>query len=563
MGISRRNIFKWTLSATLVSLFTGSRLLAQTSGSTEHDRQKEIASDDSSSDNNTSVVNRSDEVNSNQKTLIVDTFSSIKTLSKTSQSRIQTRGHHILGVGSAIYIKDSTHGVPSTGNEYKIYDSGGDGWVLDKQQKIDAKMFGLVGHGKDDIDETEVFSNILQLSSQLGIKINFSKGIKGYYLLGQVLVPDKTNLEFDENVQIKARDDLKQGHDQKESFEVLFRFLNTSGALWKCNGAKFYYDKSEYDGEHNHIFMFDGASDIFLHDPNAFSSAGDGYYVGGRFSTKKHCQNIHLIRPLASKPRRNCLSVISCDGLYVYDYNFEGAGQNGHNSSGPCAGIDVEPETYTDALNLNFYNGVTKNSLRPGAVISLTKLQPSVKVNITFENPTSINDSRGFELTRVKENHQGLVKLINPTVVKSRYASYHGLNCAADGVLFEMINPVAIDPSTSMDEKYCGGAAYYFNNYNDGSKADIYPQKIGAVKIVNPAIKFVDSTDKPAYCVRCSVITASIRKVSNIQIDNVTVINPQFKKTDYSKDVFNISAPSGVRYKTFQNVHFEMQSKYQ
>ena len=562
MSTSRRRIFKWVLTASSLSALSNFKLFAAS-----------IKKDDVSSEkNDAGKNNKYDECqtlgHNNKKkndinTLVIDNFNCLKMGSYKKHDRVRTLGYQTTGVGSAIYVKDNSKSQPSSGNEFKLYDADGNGWLLDKQQKIDAKMLGLVGYGDNIIDETLCFSKILSYSSQYGVKIYIPAGENGYYLLGQIIVPDNTNLEFSTDVQIKARDDLKQAHNQDEAFEVLFRFHNTIGAEWRCNKAKFFYNKKKYSGEHNHIFMFDGASDITIYDANAVMSAGDGFYIGGRFSNLKHCSNIKLIRPSAYQPRRNCLSVISCDKLYVEEYSFQEAGVNGHNSSGPCAGIDVEPEDYTDALNLKFSHGVTKSNLRPGTVISLTKLRPEIVVNISFFKPSSYYDSRGFELTRVNELHKGKVQLINPLVVKSRYASYHGLNCAAGGVLFEIIDAIAVDPSISTDEKYCGDSVYYFNNYNDGSKKDIYPQKIGAVRLVNPSIKYVNSQNKPDYCVRCCVTSDSIGKVNNIQIDNVSVINPLFKNSDYQNDVFNVSAPSRVNYNPFLNIHFQMYSAYQ
>ncbi len=493
---------------------------------------------------------------------VVENFHMLKLISGVESVHIKTEGHHITGVGSATYSRDYTYGEPSTGDERKFFDADGDGWILDRSQRIDAKMFGMVGYGDNVTDETAAFVKALSFSSDTGIKVDISRGEYGYYLLGQVYIPDNTNLEFSSDSVIKARDDLKQEHNTTESFEVLFRFQDTKGATWKCNGARFFYDKTKYSGEHNHVFMFDGASDIFIHDPNAQMAGGDGYYVGGRFSVSKHCENIHLFRPKAFKPRRNCLSLISCNGLYVHDHDFQSAGIDGNNSSGPCAGIDVEPETYTDALMARFYNGQTRNNLRQGTVFAMTKLPAGVVVDIQMDSPKSYSDSRGFECTRVNARNRGLIRLINPIAEKCRYSSFHSINSSSAGILYELLRPLAIDPSTSTDNQHGGGAPYYFNNYNDGSVEDVYPQKFGGIRLVSAAVKFVTSDVRPDYCVRVKLNAANINAVTDIQADNIEIIDPLFRKTDFVVDCLNFTAPSALTYNPLLDVRFAALSDY-
>lgn len=488
---------------------------------------------------------------------VVDSFSDVKNLSGITSYLIKTRGHHIYGVGSAGYLKDGSTGEPSSGDESKTFDADGNGWILDQSQKIDAKMFGLIGFGDNQTDETDAFLKMLNYSSNYGVKVSVPVGEYGYYLLGEIYVPDNTYVKFSPQAVFKARDDLRQTFTNTSPFEVLFRFSDTKGAIWHCNRARMYYDKSKYSGEHNHIFMFDGASDLFIYDPFCQDAGGDGFYVGGRFSTSRHCTNIHLFRPYSSQARRNNLSVTSCDGLFVYNYDFRSAGINGGNPSGPCAGIDVEPETYTDALRARFYGGRTQDNLRQGMVFAMTKLPAGVVVDIQVEDPYSYSDSRGFEFTRLKADHSGVIRLVEPIAEKSRYASFHGINSASTGILCEMIYPLAIDPSVSTDAQNGGGAAYYFNNFNDGSPEEIYPQKFGGIRLISPAIKYFSSVTRPNYCARVNITSSTINDVSNIQADNVEIKTPLFKRTDYAVDCFNVTVPSGVGYNPVLNITFD------
>ncbi len=499
----------------------------------------------------------------NEKILyVINDFEAIKTLSGIDTNIIRTRGHHIFGVGSALYQKDASTGIPSSGDESKVFDADGNGWTLDQGQIIDAKMFGLVGFGDNQTDETSAFIKMLTYSSNHGIKVSVPEGEYGYYLLGEVHVPDNTYVEFSPQAVIKARDDLRQTFKNTVPFEVLFRFSDTKGANWHCNRARMYYDKSKYSGEHNHIFMFDGASDLFIHDPFCQDAGGDGFYVGGRFSTAKHCTNIHLFRPYSSQARRNNLSVTSCDGLFVYSYDFRSAGINGGNPSGPCAGIDVEPETYTDALRVRFYDGRTQDNLRQGMVFAMTKLPEGVIVDIQVENPYSYSDSRGFEFTRLKAIHNGVIRLVAPVAEKSRYASFHSINSSATGILCEIICPLAVDPSISTDAQNGGGAAYYFNNFNDASPEEIYPLKFGGIRLVSPAIKYMAATSRPNYCVRVNITSSTINEVENIQADNIEIKAPLFKRSDYAVDCLNVTVPSGLNYNPVLNIIFDSEYDY-
>lgn len=493
---------------------------------------------------------------------VIDDFESIKLLSGIDATIVKTQGHHIAGVGSALYLNDASTGVPSSGDESKVYDADGKGWVLDQSQSINAKMFGLVGFGDNQTDESVAFLKMLEYSSVYGVTVFVPEGEYGFYLLGEIVIPDNTSVEFSPQAVIKARDDLRQTFTSTSPFEVLFRFNDTRGAIWHCNRARMYYDKSKYSGEHNHIFMFDGASDLFIYDPFCQDAGGDGFYVGGRFSTSRHCTNIHLFRPYSSQARRNNLSVTSCDGLFVYNYDFRSAGINGGNPSGPCAGIDVEPETYTDALRARFYDGRTQDNLRQGMVFAMTKLPAGVIVDVQVENAYSYSDSRGFEFTRLKAIHNGIIRLIGLVAEKSRFASFHGINSASSGILCEIISPLAVDPSVSTDAQNGGGAAYYFNIFNDGSPEEIYPQKFGGIRLVSPAVKYISSTTRPNYCARVNITASVINDVSNIQADNVEIKSPLFKKTDYAIDCFNVTVPSGVDYNPVLNVTFDSGNDY-
>lgn len=494
---------------------------------------------------------------------ITSDFKQAMKMSNIKQNLILTTG--VSGVGRAVYVRNNLKGKPSSGSVSEFYDANGNGWWLDiSMGPISSTTFGLIG---DESDETEKIIEALNFSSSRKHPIRIcTQSIGRYYLFGQVIVPNDTQVIWDANVRVKARDDLKQSHiSTANSFEVLFRFQDTINAKWWCNGFEAFYDKTKYSGEHNHIFMFDAAENIYIYDAYALESAGDGFFISGRFSSKRaYCKNINLINPVAIKSRRNGLSVTSVDGLYVWNYHFSESGIDGANPSGPCAGIDIEPEAYTKFIKCRFYGGVTDKNLRQGTVFAFAKLLPTVEVDIEFNSPHSSFDSRGFEFFRGSEGQVGLIRINSPLIKNSRYSAIRALNWSANGVTVKVDSPIAVNPNTTGSTQgiTSGSAAYYLVAYNDGGKSrDLFPQSIGGIQFIKAKIIYTDENlVKVNYGFRGNIVDSTIIEKetntilrSNITIDNTTLANPDFGSPGsyFLLEPWYLSSPTGLTYNPY------------
>src|SRR5690606_21696277 len=135
---------------------------------------------------------------------------------------------------------------------------------------INIRDFGVIGNSKN---ETIGFQKAL--NSAVGKVLYIPKQSGSYYLTRQLKVPSNTTLIFDSEVIMKSTDDLIQ---QAPKFEAFFRIEAATNVKINGNNALFRMNKAAYKGEHNHIFMINGSTNVILENVRANNSGGDGIY---------------------------------------------------------------------------------------------------------------------------------------------------------------------------------------------------------------------------------------------------------------------------------------------
>ena len=154
-----------------------------------------------------------------------------------------------------------------------------------------------------------------------------------------------------------------------------------------------------------------GGTDIEIYNANVSNCWGDGIYIANA------AKNITLYSPYVDNNRRNGISVVSANGVKIY--NMLASNTNG---TSPMAGIDIEPNHNTDVIdNILVQDPVTFNNKDKGVQLVLKSLAgtASKNVNVDIVNHQDIhsNYGMGFYLGSKKAGAlpvQGNIRIVNP-----------------------------------------------------------------------------------------------------------------------------------------------------
>lgn len=299
--------------------------------------------------------------------------------------------------------------------------------------------FGAIGKGTD---ETYKIQRALNAASGKTLYIPKQQG--KHYLSGQLLIPSNTVIFFEKGVVFLANDDLKQDIRKAES---LFRFEGSENVVFDGNGAVFKMNKEKYSSEFNHIIMINGAKNVTVKNVNAIGAGGDGFYIGAAWTKRIASENIKFYNCVAQNNRRQGMSVISVDGLYVENCEFLDT-----QGALPEAGVDIEPGQPNYILNkIHFKNCVAKgNNGRGFQVVLIKSGAESNSVDITFENCRAIGNDIGFSNRYFAEGSRGVVRMINCISENSRGPGFWEGSCAASGAAKEYNNCIAINNGVNL-----------------------------------------------------------------------------------------------------------------
>ncbi|WP_222867730.1 right-handed parallel beta-helix repeat-containing protein [Sphingobacterium phlebotomi] len=315
---------------------------------------------------------------------------------------------------------------------------------------INLRDFGVIGNGKN---ETVGFQKALNAAVGKVLFIPKQKG--SYYLTRQLLIPSNSTLVFESGTIVQATDNLKQSH---ANFEALFRIQNADNVIIKGNSALLRMNKSAYKGEHNHIFMINGSSNVTINNVKANNSGGDGFYIGAYKTKRRFSENIKIRNVSADNNRRQGISVISARNLIVEDCEFSNS-----NGALPEAGVDVEPSLPSDIIEqVRFINCIAKGNNAWGFCVALIKADNTSKpVDIIFENCKAIDNKVGFTNRYFSEASSGLVRFIDCVAENSHEAGFWEVACAASGAAKEYNRCITINSNigstaTDMYRQYAG-----------------------------------------------------------------------------------------------------------
>lgn len=400
-------------------------------------------------------------------------------------------------------------------NTVKIYAKN----TIKKSDTISLMSFGVYGNGEDETKKIQQ-----ALNSSVGKILYIPKQKKSYYKIRQLIIPNNIKIICDPSVIFMGSDDLNQSI---ESFEVMFRFENSENVTFNGQGALFKMNKMAYYSEHNHIFMINGGQNINLQNLHIKDSGGDAIFVGAVRSKYNFSKNISILNCKASNSRRQGLSIISVDGLFVSESFF-----NNSNGTSPECGVDIEPKNHKDILTkIRIVNSKAIGNKKRGFLINLNRLNKQSKpVDIIFENCTADKNMEGFSNRQYREV-KGKIEFKNCISKNSIVSGFTESSCLASSVEKKYINCVVENSNTrgkKMNEYLFKGGFYL-----SGSKKDKY-EIIGNSQLINCKSIITSGSKKIDYGI---VIDNGGNEIGNIHLNNFTIKGGHKNKVYIDKKV--------------------------
>lgn len=241
-----------------------------------------------------------------------------------------------------------------------------------------ARDFNIYGSG----DETAVINAALaQLNDLGGGTIEFTDM---NYLSGKIYWQSNVFAVFAPGTVFQAIEDVFDTNDRFFNFESISNFgIDGNFSTVRMN--------NEYDeGEQRHNLFFLDCHDFHIKNIFSNDSGGDGVYVGRTDTPGTHCQRGILENVRGVGNRRQGISIVSADGLWVRGNSYEST-----LGADPQYGMCIEPNDSFDVMRGIFVDGLrTSGNYGGGLQIALANYakDADVTVSIFIRGYVSEND---------------------------------------------------------------------------------------------------------------------------------------------------------------------------
>lgn len=269
-------------------------------------------------------------------------------------------------------------------------------------------------------------------------------------------------------------------------------------------------------GEWGHGIAIKGATNVLLEGFVIRDLWGDGISVSKTTNpnfSMNHSKNVTIRNVISINNRRQGMSVITVDGLYVYDSEF-----NDTNGTDPQFGIDFEPDD-DDILMDNIYlkNVKFKNNIGGGITINLNKLTTPKKVNMTFDDlyfENNVGVSMQFATPFSTAKNVGKITVNNPVFSKFRTSAVVFWSWNRDIAMVTFNNPLFIIDKTFNYTFLDASSLFAIKYLNIDNDHDF----VGGLRVKNlSCVKTDDATILPE-------LILTIINSTNIPIDKVSKV---------------------------------------
>lgn len=373
-------------------------------------------------------------------------------------------------------------------------------WRRSYKGQLNVKWFGAKGDGIT--DDTKAIQDAFNAGANK--EVNIPDGKYMINALVGVFPQSNTTIKFAKNAQLNVIPNSSVNYNcinVKNVNNVTLMDPTVIGDRLDHTGSK---------GEWGMGISIIGASkNIKIISPKTTNCWGDGIYIDG-------CSDIYIENMFSDNNRRQGMSVVSVDGLFV-----NGALVINSNGTPPQSGIDIEPDYDTDILNnIRLLNVVTKNNTSGyGITINLNSFTTINKdINITIENHKDYGSFNSIGINNARPSKAILKGAITLNNIYSENALSDGIyiiNYAAKNTpLLKVIRPVVINPNTGNkgSAKYGSGISIIRENATPDNNV------MGNIIIEKPTI--VDNRPKPLMMNGIYAIDEKGIGFSNAKINN-------------------------------------------
>lgn len=188
-----------------------------------------------------------------------------------------------------------------------------------------------------------------------------------------------------------------------------------------------------FDGEWRHCINIAGGTNVVVENLTCEKGGGDGINISDLYLIENVIsganENILIENVICDGNARNGISIISGNNIIVNSCTLSNTGQfnpSGLASSGPWAGIDIEPERRKNVTNVSITNCKFNRNRNIGLCIAYAKLvdrEEGAVLNVN--NCTFSQNQFGIRATGRNEVLKGVINIENCLIQNSTYYSIY------------------------------------------------------------------------------------------------------------------------------------------
>lgn len=303
---------------------------------------------------------------------------------------------------------------------------------------VDVREFGATGDGTT--DDTAAIQEALDEGGVIWFPQGdyLIDGVSPTGGMGGLQVRSDSHLYFD------PRSTLRAMPTDSPRYAVL-HLRNVENVT--IDNATLVGERDEHSGEEGEwgmgLLIYSGR-DIIVRNSFFSDFWGDGIYIGQQVEREGPSRDIRLENVVCDNNRRQGMSVISVDGLFVRDSTFKNTG-----GTAPQAGIDFEPNQSYEVIDNIFISGLrTSNNQGSGILMHLSSLDAD-SVNMTIRDWHSYRDTVAlYGMRPPGGSPTGKITASNVTVRESRSGAVRFADWPKDEVAVAIDNLLCIDINT-------------------------------------------------------------------------------------------------------------------